>query len=33
MLVLMEYPAEAIASSCVEAGDLVWAGDRRGQQV
>ncbi|MER7485123.1 hypothetical protein ABTY20_04125 [Streptomyces sp. NPDC126497] len=30
MLVLVEKAAEAIASSCLEAGDLVRIGDLRG---
>jgi hypothetical protein len=31
MLVLLEDAAEAIASSYLEMGDLVWIGDRRGE--
>jgi hypothetical protein len=33
MFVLVEDAAEAIASSYVEAGDLLRIGDRRGQRV
>ena len=33
MLVPVEDAAEAVASSYVEAGDLIWICDRRGQRV
>jgi hypothetical protein len=33
MLVLMENAAEAVAAAYVQAGDLLWIGDRRGQRV
>jgi hypothetical protein len=33
MLVLVENAAEAVASSYVEMGHLVWISDRRGQRA